>query len=218
MRVATRRQRAAWRVFGAAFRGGRTKRYRARPARDRRAARRGPRPRRPARGGRRATAPTCRSPSSARSSRCSPTGATHRDDARRAAGPRARLGRLPALGRRLPRLRPARGRSRSCRSRRPQPHRVRDTAGVADLDRVRAASAATSRSCAGPTSRRSTSCGSPASGCATRSSSCARRSAPRPTPLIARVTALQDHLGLLNDANVTAPDGPLLPGRARRRR
>ena len=37
--------------------------------------------------------------------------------------------------------------------------------------------AATSRSCAGPTSRRSTSCGSPASGCATRSSSCARRSA-----------------------------------------
>jgi CHAD domain-containing protein len=28
MRVATRRQRAAWRVFGAAFRGGRTKRYR----------------------------------------------------------------------------------------------------------------------------------------------------------------------------------------------
>jgi CHAD domain-containing protein len=28
MRVATRRQRAAWRVFGAAFRGGRTQRYR----------------------------------------------------------------------------------------------------------------------------------------------------------------------------------------------
>jgi CHAD domain-containing protein len=28
MRVATRRQRAAWRVFGSAFRGGRTKRYR----------------------------------------------------------------------------------------------------------------------------------------------------------------------------------------------
>jgi CHAD domain-containing protein len=28
MRVATRRQRAAWRVFGASFRGGRTKRYR----------------------------------------------------------------------------------------------------------------------------------------------------------------------------------------------
>ena len=28
MRVATRRQRAAWRVFGAAFRGGRTRRYR----------------------------------------------------------------------------------------------------------------------------------------------------------------------------------------------
>ena len=28
MRVATRRQRAAWRVFGASFRPGRTKRYR----------------------------------------------------------------------------------------------------------------------------------------------------------------------------------------------
>ena len=38
MRVATRRQRAAWRVFGASFRPGRTKRYRNGPARDRRRA------------------------------------------------------------------------------------------------------------------------------------------------------------------------------------
>ena len=52
MRVATRRQRAAWRVFGGSFRAGRTKRYPQRPARDRGSARRGPRPRRPARGGR----------------------------------------------------------------------------------------------------------------------------------------------------------------------
>ena len=75
MRVATRRQRAAWRVFGASFRPGRTKRYRnglreiAVPARDR------PRPRRPARGRRRATARTCRPPKARPSNRCCATGA-----------------------------------------------------------------------------------------------------------------------------------------------
>ena len=36
-------------------------------------------------------------------------------------------------------------------------------------------------------------------------------------PLIARVTALQDHLGLMNDADVVGVDGPDLPRRARRR-
>ena len=36
-------------------------------------------------------------------------------------------------------------------------------------------------------------------------------------PLIARVTALQDHLGLMNDADVVGLDGPDVPRRARRR-
>ena len=53
MRVATRRQRAAWRVFGASFRPRPHEALPQRPARDRLAARGGPRPRRPARGGRR---------------------------------------------------------------------------------------------------------------------------------------------------------------------
>ena len=69
MRVATRRQRAAWRVFGASFRPRRTKRYRTACARS------------PRGSGRSATstscstrptriAPTSRSPSSVRWSRC----------------------------------------------------------------------------------------------------------------------------------------------------
>ena len=82
MRVATRRQRAAWRVFGAAFRAGP---HEALPERACARSPRGSAPcatstscsRRPTTTGR-----TCRSPSSARSSRSSPTGATHRDDAR----------------------------------------------------------------------------------------------------------------------------------------
>ena len=75
MRVATRRQRAAWRVFGASFRPGRTKRYRTRPARDRVAARRRPRPGRPARGGRPLSGGPAGQPSSERSSRSCRTGA-----------------------------------------------------------------------------------------------------------------------------------------------
>ena len=178
MRVATRRQRAAWRVFGAAFRPGRTQRYRiglrevaARlgAVRDldvlleaadhyradlpgHRAARHGAAPRRLADASRRRPG---------------------------AAGPRARLGRLPSLGRRLPRLRPDRGRrgpaGRARPSRTASATRPRRGSGPPT-----SRSAATRRSCAGPTSRRSTSCGSPASGCATRSSSCARRSATTP--------------------------------------
>ena len=96
-----------------------------------------------------------------------------------AAHPRARLGRLSSLGRRLPRLRPDGGCSRRAgRADRaaPRPRHGR----VADLERRTSRSAPTSRSCAGPTSRRSTSSGSPASGCATRSSSSARRSATTP--------------------------------------
>ena len=181
MRVATRRQRAAWRVFGEAFRAGRTKRYRRRPARDRRPARRGARPGRPARGGRRLPRrPAGRRAARARAAARAP-GASHREDARvllmreldsdryrrwvddyldfvRTEGAAVAAGRAG----------PAASRPR---------HRA-----VADLGRRTSRCAATSRSCAGPTSRRSTTCASPASGCATRSSSCARRSAPEAAP------------------------------------
>ena len=111
MRVATRRQRAAWRVFGEAFRDRPDAALPERPARGRRPPRRRPRPRRPARGGRRLPRATCRSPSSAPSSRCSPPGGPPRRRAR-AARPRARQRRLPALARRLRRLRPDGGRRR----------------------------------------------------------------------------------------------------------
>ena len=203
MRVATRRQRAAWRVFGEAFRPGRTKRYRNGLREIAAPARRGARPRRPARGGRRLPRRPAGRPSSARSSRCSADWREHRDDARVLLIRELDSPRLPALGRRLPRLRPDRGRGRHRRSGRPS--RIASaTRRRRGSGRPTSRSAPTSRSCAGPTSRRSTSCGSPASGCATRSSSCARRSATTRAPLIARVTALQDHLGLMNDADVAA--------------
>ena len=175
MRVATRRQRAAWRVFGASFRPGRTKRYRTGLREIASRLGRRARPRRAARGGR----PVPRGPAEdgAARARAAPRGVA--DAARRrprAAHPRARLRRLPTLGGRLPRLRSDRGRRLSCRSARPsriESATRRPRASGPPTSR----SAGTSRSSAGPTSRRSTSCGSPASGCATRSSSCARRSA-----------------------------------------
>ena len=178
MRVATRRQRAAWRVFGASFRPGRTKRYRngLREIASRLGAVRDLdvlleaadlyRADLPVVGAARARAAPVRL---ARAPRRRP-GPAH---------PRARLGRLPALGRRLPRLRPdrgRRGRAGRCRPSRTASATRRRRGSGPPTSR----SAATSPSCAGPTSRRSTSCGSPASGCATRSSSCARRSATTP--------------------------------------
>ena len=148
------------------------------------------------------TAPTCRSPSSARSSRCSPTGAsiaTTPGSCSSASSTPTATGAgstttATSSGPRAPRSCRSGRRSRTASATRPRRGSGPPTSR----------SAATSRSCAGPTSRRSTSCGSPASGCATRSSSSARRSATTPAPLIARVTALQDHLGLMNDADVSA--------------
>ena len=104
MRVATRRQRAAWRVFGDSFRRKRTKRYR--DGLREIAARLGrrPRPRRPARGGR----PLPRGPAGHRAARprAAPRGLARPPRRRaRAADPRARLRGLPALGRGLPRVR-----------------------------------------------------------------------------------------------------------------
>ena len=158
------------------FRPGRTRRYRNGPARDRRAARGRPRPRRAASRRPTTTGRTCRSPNSVRSSRCSTDWRTHRDDARVLL-----VRELDSDGYRrwvddyrdFVRTEGAAVLPVAADPAAPRPrHGARRASGPPT-----SRSAATSRSCAGPTSRRSTSCASPASGCATRSSSCARRSA-----------------------------------------
>ena len=82
MRVATRRMRAAWRVFGDGYRPDRTRRYRKRLREVAGAARRGPRPRRPHRGGRAVPRGADRHRAARPRSRCSPPGVSQRDDAR----------------------------------------------------------------------------------------------------------------------------------------
>ena len=203
MRVATRRQRAAWRVFGASFRPARTKRYRNGLREIAVAARRRSRPRRPARGGRRSTGPTCRSASSAR---IEPLLSDWREPSRRCPGPahpRARLGRLSALGRRLPRLRPDRGRggaSRSCRPSRtasatPPASRIwtayEQVRGYEPVLRWADVETLHELRIAGKWLRYTLEFVREALG-------------DDAAPLIARVTALQDHLGLMNDADVAA--------------
>ena len=96
-------------------------------------------------------------------------GGTHRPR------PRARQRGLPAPRRGVPGLRGHRG-SRRRRAGEPGHAPPRPRHGrLAHLAGLRAGAGATSRSCAGRTSRPSTSCGSPASGCATRWSSSGRR-------------------------------------------
>ena len=128
MRVATRRMRAAWRVFGDGFRPDRTRRLRGRLRDHRRAARRRSRPRRPARGRRGA-------PGHPRHPRGSCLRAAPRRVARRARG---RPDRPPARARQPPTT-SASSRT-TARSSSPRatasvppaspvsPHRVRDTA------------------------------------------------------------------------------------------
>ena len=110
-------------------------------------------PERPARDRRRASGPcatstscsrrstctgrTCRPPRARPSSRCSRDWRGRRDDARVLLDPRARLAELPALGRRLPRLRPDRGRRGHPGRADPAAPRPRHRA-VADLGRLRA--------------------------------------------------------------------------------
>ena len=202
MRVATRRQRAAWRVFGAAFRGRPDQAVPQRPPRDRRPARRGARSRRADRGGR----PLPGGPAGRRAAR---TGAAHRrlaDAARRrprAARARAGLGRLPALGRRLPGLRadrrcggqagrPGRAASSPRHDARPRVwtayEHVRGYEAVlrwADVETLH------ELRIAGKWLRYTLEFVREALG-------------DESAPLIARVTALQDHLGLMNDADVAA--------------
>ena len=203
MRVATRRQRAAWRVFGDAFDAKRTARHRKRlrfVAADLGA---GPRPRRPDRvdrGLRRASSPRRRRPRSSRSIR---SWRIRRDAARAVLVRRARQRALPALARRVPGVRPGRGPGRATR----RPDRAAPGArhdAVPGLGRLRGRARVRAGHALGGRHRRSTTCGSPPSGCATRSSSCARRSGRDAGPVIERIVALQDHLGWLHDADVAA--------------
>ena len=83
------------------------------------------------------------------------------------------------------------------------PHRVRDTMPSRSGPRTRA-SAGTSRSSAGPTSRRSMSCASAASGCATRWSSSREALGPDATAAHRQGRGPPGHLGLLQDADVAA--------------
>ena len=201
MRVATRRQRAAWRVFGSSFRPGRTKRYRTglREIASRLGAVRDLDVLIEAAEAYRAELPA------AEQRAFEPLLADwreHRDDARVLL-----VRELDSDGYR----RWVDDYRDFVRTEGAAVLPVGPTSRIASATPPRRASgprtsrsAATSRSCAGPMSRRSTSSGSPASGCATRSSSCARRWATTPPTLIARVTALQDHLGLMNDADVAA--------------
>ena len=201
MRVATRRQRAAWRVFGDAFDQERTARHQRRlkeVARDLGAVRdldvlieAGE-----------AYQKGLPAEEARRSSRSSRTGGTQRDA--------ARLVLIKELdSRRYQRwvddyIAFVQAEGIDVRIVGPvEPHRVRDTMPSriwAAYEGVRG----TSRSCTGRTSRRSTTCGSPRSGFATRSSSCARRSGRSRRPLIEQVVALQDHLGWMHDADVAA--------------
>ena len=202
MRVATRRQRAAWRVFGEAFRKGRTKRYREglRETARRLGAVRDLDVQLEAADAYRADMPV------AEQRALEPLLAAwrqHRDDARVLL-----LRELDSTGFRrwlddyvdfvrtegaavLPVL-PV------------QPHRVRDTApsriwtayeGVRGYE----SGPALGRRRDAPRAAHRRQVAALLDGVRARG-----RSARRRTPLIARVTALQDHLGLMNDANVTA--------------
>ena len=174
MRVATRRQRAAWRVFGSSFREGRTKRYR-RDLRDiagRLGAVRDLDVQLEAADAYRADLPTTEQRGlepllGAWRTIATRPGACCCASSIRTATAASSTTIATSSG---PRVRSCWRGARSTRTTSATPRRRAS-------GRRMKASARTSPSCAGPTSRRCTSCGSPGSGCATRSSSCARRSA-----------------------------------------
>ena len=141
MRVATRRMRAAWRVFDGAYRPKLQRRYVRRAARHRPRPRRGPRPRRPARAPRRLRRARC--PRPGREAMEPLRGAWRRQRETRAGPPRdaPRLAAVPRVRRRLPRLHRVAGRRRRCPRAMGQPSLVRDTAGsriLAAYEHVRA--------------------------------------------------------------------------------
>ena len=173
------------------------------PPRGRLAAGRGPRPRRPARGGGRLPGRPAARPSSARSSRCSPAWRIHRDDARvlllrelDSDGYRRWLDDYAEFVRHegvaVAPVAPTRAAPRPRHRRVADPGRVRAGPGVRAgpaLGRRRHAPRAPDRRQVAALLARVRA---------------GRRSAPDADALIARVTALQDHLGLMNDADVTA--------------
>ena len=180
MRVATRRQRAAWRVFGeASARAGRSAIARAcARSRGRLGAVRDLDVQLEAADAFRADMPVTEQRA------LEPLLAAwreHRDDARVLLLRELDSPAVPALARRLPSTSCGPRAWLCCRCWPVQPHLVRDTAPSRDLDRVRRGARLRVGPALGRRRPRSTSCGSPANGCATRSSSCARRSAPRPT-------------------------------------
>ena len=202
MRVATRRQRAAWRVFGSTFRDRTDTAVSQRTARDRESAGGRPRPRRPASRQPTSTGRTCRSPNNAPSSRSSTTGGrggTTPGSCLSASSIRTgtSAGSMTIATSSRPKAPP------SCRSLPTQPHRVRDTAASriwAAYEQVRAyepvlrwADVETLHELriSGKWLRYTLEFVRDALG-------------DDAAPLIARVTALQDHLGLMNDADVSA--------------
>ena len=203
MRVATRRQRAAWRVFGASFRPGRTKRYRQRPARDRLATRE-----------RCATSTSCSRPPTSTGPTCpcreqralEPLLADwreHRDDARvllireldsdgyrRWVDDYRDFVRTEGVARRAGRGRPSRTASAT-----PTPSRIwaayEQVRGYEPVLRWADVETLHELRIAGKWLRYTLEFVREALG-------------DDAAPLIARVTALQDHLGLMNDADVSA--------------
>ena len=180
MRVATRRMRAAWRVFGDGFRPDRTRAHARPAARRRRAARRRPRPRRPARGRRGVpgTLPAGRGgglraagrtpgATSARSPGCSCCASW----IQRAIAASSRTTGSSSRPRARPSWRPP------ARSPPPRPRHRR----LADLAGLRAGPGVRMRPPLGRHRDRPPAPDRRPSGCATRWSSSARRSAPRST-------------------------------------
>ena len=201
MRVATRRQRAAWRVFGDAFDPERTARHRRRLRAGRRRPRCGPRPRRPDRGHRGVPGPPVRGRGRGpRAARPVVAGAAGRGPGR--ARPRARRRSLHPLARRLPRLRPVGGPGRP--RRRPDgaaPSARHDA--VADVGRVRVGPRVRVRDALGrrPTLHELRI----AAKWLRYTLEFVREALGRDAgPVIEKVVALQDHLGWLHDADVAA--------------
>ena len=203
MRVATRRQRAAWRVFGDAFD--------ARSDRARTAA--------GSRRSRRTSAACGISTSSSRPAEAYQGGQpaaearafepllrgwrVQRDAARRRADQGARLGKVPQVDRRVRRVPPDRGHRRPPgRSRGAAPRPRHDA--VARSGPPTRSSAPTSPSCAGPTSTTLHDLRIAAKWLRYTLEFVREALGRDAGPVIEKVVALQDHLGWLHDADVAA--------------
>ena len=216
MRVATRRQRAAWRVFGDALRRQADEDATVLACATSRA---GWARSATSTSSSRTASPTRRRRrrrSSARSSRSSPPGATRRDEARVLLIKELDSPQAPRLARRLSRLRPVGGaRRRRRRATDPAPRPGHDA--VAHLGGLRGRSRLRAGPALGRRRPRSTSCGSAASGCATRWSSCARPSAPRADAAHREGRRAPGPPGAAQRRRCRGQPRPPVPRRARRR-